>query len=122
MDGTVWSGGVVPVSGGPKAELTRSVKNGIHWENGGDFVLAFRVKKIKVARKTNEVRKVEDYKQGAMLGSEPEVVEEYKPVLTFQEEELVVHDDDGNWTRMQLVEGDELITIGVPRPGDGGSV
>jgi hypothetical protein len=115
VDGTVWSGGVVPVSGGPKVGLTHSRKNGVHWEDGGDFVLAFRVRKIKVARKTNEVREAMDYKQGAMLGNEPAVVEEPKPILILEEEELVVHDDDGDWTRMQLAEGDELVTVGVPQ-------
>ncbi|KAJ5376404.1 hypothetical protein N7509_013290 [Penicillium cosmopolitanum] len=115
VDGTVWSGGVVPVSGGPKVGLTHSRKNGVHWEDGGDFVLAFRVRKIKVARKTNEVREAVDYKQGAMLGNEPEVVEGPKPILILEEEELVVHDGDGDWTRMQLAEGDELVTVGVPQ-------
>ncbi|KAJ6088425.1 hypothetical protein N7486_009686 [Penicillium sp. IBT 16267x] len=115
VDGTVWSGGVVPVSGGPRVELTQSMNHGVHWEDGGDFVLAFRVKKVKVARKTNEVRGAEDYKKGAMLGNEPEVVEGPKAVLILEEEELVVRDGDGEWTRMQLVEGDELVTVGVPR-------
>ncbi|KAJ5986355.1 hypothetical protein N7451_010720 [Penicillium sp. IBT 35674x] len=115
LDGTVWSGGIAPVSGGPKVELTQSKKFGVQWENGGDFVLAFRVKKVKVERKNNEVREAEDYKKGAMLGNEPDVVEGPKAVLTVEEQELVVRDDDGEWTRMQLLEGDELVTVGVPR-------
>ncbi|KAJ5734739.1 hypothetical protein N7533_013142 [Penicillium manginii] len=117
VDGTVWSGGAVPISGGPKIGATHSRKAGVHWEDGGDFVLAFRVKKVKVSRKTNEAREAEDYKKGAMLGNEPDMEEEPKANLILEEEELVVQDGDGGWTKMQLEEGDELITVGVPRSG-----
>ncbi|RAH67611.1 uncharacterized protein BO66DRAFT_393792 [Aspergillus aculeatinus CBS 121060] len=115
VDGTVWSGGVVPVAGGPEFELTRSKKVGMDWENGGDFVLAFRVKRIKVARKTNEVREVEDYGKGAMLGNEPVALGGSRGIFVLEEDELEVGDDGEEWTGMQMTEGDELITVGVPR-------
>ncbi|KAJ5915767.1 hypothetical protein N7454_010908 [Penicillium verhagenii] len=118
VDGTVWSGGMVPVSGGPKVELKQSKNFSVDWEDGGDFVLAFRVKKIKVARKTNEVREAADYRKGAMLGNEPVVLEEPQAILVLEEEELVVGGgSDGGWTELQVTEGDDLITIGVP-PSD----
>ncbi|KAJ5928328.1 hypothetical protein N7466_007284 [Penicillium verhagenii] len=118
VDGTVWSGGMVPVSGGPKVDLKQSKKSGVDWEDGGDFVLAFRVKKVKVARKTNEVREAADYRKGAMLGNEPVVLEEPQAIVVLEDEELVVvGGSDGGWTELQVTEGDDLITIGVP-PSD----
>ncbi|KAK6206545.1 hypothetical protein LQW54_007615 [Pestalotiopsis sp. IQ-011] len=67
VDGTVWSGGAVPVGGGPSMESSVSNTTGRRWEDAGDLVFAFRVSRVLVNKKSGLVRSEEEYQKGAML-------------------------------------------------------
>jgi hypothetical protein len=69
----VWGamGAGVPVSGGPSVAGSKETRISAAWEGGSDFVFAFRVRKVVVARKTGDVKTEEDYKTGALLDHEP---------------------------------------------------
>jgi hypothetical protein len=69
--GTVWSGGTVPIGGGPGIGSKTTKSQGTKWEDSGDFVFAFRVSRI-VVKKSGEVDG-EEYRKGAMLESRREV-------------------------------------------------
>lgn len=114
VDGTIWSGGAVPVSGGPELKGRRSNSAGMKWEDGSDFVLAFRVQRLKVAKHTNQIAKQEFYKKGAHLGRWATQREEDE--LVFENDDLTVHPLD--WEG-EVMEGDELVAMAVPkaRPG-----
>lgn len=115
VDGTVWSSGAVPVAGGPEIEISRSKRVGISWEGGGDFVFAFRVKRVKVARKTNEVLREENYRKGAMLGNESVKWDEEDRVIVLEVEDVVVDGEDMEWEVTQVMEGDRVVAVGVPK-------
>lgn len=112
VDGTVWSGGVAPVSVGPKVEAGRSKSSGMSWSASSDFVLAYRVKRIKVA-KTNEVREEEDYKKGALLGNEHSELK--KNGFSVIEEEGILDGADSEWDAIQVAEGDDVVSVGMPK-------
>ena len=115
VDGTVWSSGAVPVSGGPEIEVRSGAKEGIAWEESSDFVFAFQAVRVKVKKKTGEVKEAMKYSKGAMLDSGSEVKE------TNTEAPFCV-DTIGNvapgemgieWE--ELVEGEEIVVCGIPR-------
>lgn len=114
VDGTVFSGGAVPISAGPGIEGTRSRKMDLQWENGGDFVLAFRVKRFKVGRKNVDVTKMDDYRKGAMLGADAE--EKEKAWVGVVEDDEVGF-EDLEWEGVEVTEGDEVLVVGMPRSG-----
>lgn len=72
VDGTIWSGGGVPVAMGPGLEGRAGRKAVTKWEGASDFVFAFRVTKVLVDKATVRVRSETDYREGAMLGDEAE--------------------------------------------------
>ncbi|KAJ5185901.1 hypothetical protein N7472_010741 [Penicillium cf. griseofulvum] len=114
VDGTVFSGGAVPISGGPGIEGTRSRKMELQWENGGNFVLAFRVKRFRVGRKNIDVAKMDDYRKGAMLGAD---VEEKEKDWVGVVEDDEVGSEDLEWEGVDVTEGDEVLVVGMPRSG-----
>ncbi|KAJ5494664.1 hypothetical protein N7463_010751 [Penicillium fimorum] len=111
VDGTVCSGGVVPIGGGPGIEGTRSRKMGLEWEDGGDFVLAFRVKRFKVGRKNLDVTREDDYRKGAMLGVGAE--EKNASVSVVEDDEVGI--EDLEWEGVEVTEGDDVLVVGMPR-------
>jgi hypothetical protein len=113
VDGTLWSGGTVPVGGGPEAEVSITQNTGQKWEGSGDFVLAFRVRRVMVSPKTNEVTQDEDYTRGAMLGDEVKGKEENKLVIVG-EEDVQVSNAVGEWETVTVMEGEEIVAVGVP--------
>ncbi|KAI0543079.1 hypothetical protein GGR58DRAFT_450638 [Xylaria digitata] len=69
VDGTIPSGGSVPVGAGQESEVTRVNESYVCWEESDDFVFAFRMWKIKVEKKTG-VTRGQDFTKGAMLSAE----------------------------------------------------
>ncbi|KAF3019350.1 hypothetical protein E8E14_010666 [Neopestalotiopsis sp. 37M] len=72
VDGTVWSGGAVPIGGGPSVEHTVSSGAKTRWDGSDDFVFAYRLSRVSVSKKTHQVASEEEYQKGAMLGKEAE--------------------------------------------------
>ncbi|KAJ5765677.1 hypothetical protein N7520_005236 [Penicillium odoratum] len=112
VDGTVWSGGAVPIGGEPEAEVSITNKAGQKWEGSGDFVLAFRVRRVKVSRKTKELTQDEDYMHGAMLGDEVERKKENETVIV-DEEDVQVNNAGWGWDEAEVLEGEKVVTVGV---------
>jgi hypothetical protein len=110
VDGTVWSGGTVPLGGGPEVEIKQKNKKGMRWGNGGDFVLAFRVKRFKVSKKGI---KENDYTSGTVLESEAKKVEKGYILAVEEEDEFEIEDAD--WEGVRVSEGDEEVVVAVPR-------
>ncbi|KAG7289310.1 hypothetical protein NEMBOFW57_005677 [Staphylotrichum longicolle] len=111
IDGTFWSGGSVPVSGGPEISATVSRRQGTSWDGSSDFVLAYRVRKVKVSKK-GAVRKAEDYTTGAMLGQD--AVEIERPELDILVEDLDATEGTEGFVIEEAMDGDEVVVCAVP--------
>lgn len=112
VDGTVWSGGAVPVGGGPGLEGEVSSKATTEWSGGDDFVFAFRVTKVTVAKATGQVRSEEEYRKGAMLGNEEGHVEGPRlSVLISEDFDVEAEDFDTE----ELMEDREQVVFMTPR-------
>lgn len=110
VDGTVWSGGGVPVSVGPVAEGNMERKDGVSWEGSSDFVFAFRVRKVFV-EKPGKLRSDEDYKSGAMF--ERERATNVDPQLSI----LAVEDPDAEqegFVKELLTEDNFIVHCAAP--------
>ncbi|KAK2055144.1 hypothetical protein LY76DRAFT_596300 [Colletotrichum caudatum] len=110
VDLTALGGG--PVGIGPQIIARRGGTEEISWQGCNDFVFAFRVRKIMVAKKDASVKVDEDYKKGAMLDGE---------LPCFQNPELVVlteeeGDDDENFLTEETIEGGEAVLCAAFRP------
>ncbi|KAI0405373.1 hypothetical protein F4802DRAFT_180071 [Xylaria palmicola] len=106
-DATAWSG--VPVGGGLEAAGRVRDRGTVAWEGASDFVFAFRVQKIMVA-KTGGVASAEDYKKGALLDNAPEQREERGLEIT----RLEMDDQNEGFVREELTEGDEAVLCAIP--------
>jgi len=112
VDGTVWSGGAVPVGGGPEVSAAVSRTRGTAWEGSSDFVLAYRARRVKVGKK-GVVRKDEDYTTGAMLGHD-EVVERERPGLEIAVEDLDASEGADGFVIEEVMDGEEVVVCAVP--------
>ncbi|PCH00339.1 Hypothetical protein PENO1_025130 [Penicillium occitanis (nom. inval.)] len=112
VDGTVWSGGTVPLGGGPKVEVHQKSTKGVRWGNGGDFVLAFRVKRFRVTKR--EVKE-EDYTRGSVLENRAKKAEKEHVLVDEEEEEFEIEATDPDWEGVRVSEGDEDVVVAVPR-------
>lgn len=110
VDGTVWSGGAVPVGGGPGIEGKTTTSQGTKWEASGDFVFAFRVSKV-VVKKTGDVGE-EEFRKGAMMDGESKV---NKPDLSIVSVEEPDAKSEG-FGDEEVMEDDEVVFCGVPMP------
>lgn len=115
VDGTVWSGGTVPVGGGPSTEAQQDNKSGTKFGGSDDFVFAFRVRKVTVELKTGLVKRDEDYKKGAMLDKEGKKLD--VPELSIAKVEDPNAEDE-DFEGEELMEGDVVIACGIPKPED----
>lgn len=111
IDGTVWSGGSAPVSGGPEISATVSRRQGTSWDGSSDFVLAYRVRKVKVSKK-GAVRKAEDYTTGAMLGQDAAEME--RPELDILVEDLDATEGAEGFVIEEAMDGEEVVVCAVP--------
>jgi hypothetical protein len=66
LDGTALA---APVQVGPELEIQREKGEAVEWAASDDFVFAYRLSKIKVKRRANEVRE-EEYVKGALYDLE----------------------------------------------------
>ncbi|XXG96337.1 hypothetical protein Hte_002619 [Hypoxylon texense] len=110
VDGTVWSGGGVPVAIGPGVEGSAGRKDGVSWEGSSEFVFAFRVRKV-FAEKTGGVKSDEDYKRGAMLERE------HGTKADTQLSILTVEDPDAEqegFVKEELTEDDLIVHCAAP--------
>lgn len=118
VDGTIWSSGVVPVSGGPEISGAISRKESISWEESSDFVLAYRLRKVKVS-KAGKVNREGDYKTGAMLDEHDRAAMEASVPSPLQidisEEDLSVGDEDDGFTVVQTTEDGQLVLCASPQ-------
>lgn len=110
VDATVWTGGGIPVAGGPGVSGTVSRKQGTSWEGSSDFVLAYRVQKLKISR-TGAISRAEDYKTGAMLGNDVE--EKEAPELDILLDLVDVGQEVG-FVAEEITEGEEVFLCAVP--------
>lgn len=100
----------MPVGGGPEIELKNKRKEGTSWEGSSDFVFAFRVRKVRVEKKTGTVKYDDDKTDGAMLGDEIKKVD--VPELSFAEVNL--EPESERFEREELMEGDAVVACGIP--------
>ncbi|KAI0599833.1 hypothetical protein F4775DRAFT_548460 [Biscogniauxia sp. FL1348] len=117
VDGSPLGG--IPISSGPEIGGKKENRHEVSWESGSDFVFAFRVRKVLVARETGTVTREKDYKAGALLESvfggtnEPEL----RIVADNEAEDF----EDEGFSKEELVDGDEVIICAIPDPeGDQG--
>ncbi|KAL0935472.1 uncharacterized protein CTRU02_210063 [Colletotrichum truncatum] len=112
VDGTLLSGGAVPIGGGPGIEGKVGNSVSTSWAGSSDFVFAFRVSKVYVGKATGQVLKEEDYRKGAMLGDEIE--EAHIPQVSV----LKVEDPDAQaegFDREELREDEDVVRCAIPR-------
>jgi hypothetical protein len=108
IDGTILSGGMAPVGGGPKVRSGRAKKLNVSWKGSSDFVLAFKVSKVYVTP-DGEVNKEKEYLKGAFLELPPEN-EEFIKLAAFVEQPGV----DEEFSAKTVKEGDDLVAFGIP--------
>ncbi|KAI1488414.1 hypothetical protein F5X96DRAFT_83541 [Biscogniauxia mediterranea] len=111
VDGSPWSG--IPVSGGPEVGGKKENRQDVAWESGSDFVFAFRVRKVLVARETGKVTREKDYKAGAMLESALEKANEPEIIVVADGE---AEDFEEGFLKEDLMDGDEVVICAVPNP------
>lgn len=112
VDGTVWSGGTVPIGVGPSVEGKLGKKASTKWEGSSEFVFAFRVSKVFVQKKTGQVIKEEEYQKGAMLGNKTERLQ--RPEIEVLEVQDPSAESEGFHAEM-LMDDDETVAVAVPR-------
>ncbi|RYP30526.1 hypothetical protein DL767_006203 [Monosporascus sp. MG133] len=115
VDGSVWSGGTVPIGGGPGVEGKVGNKAGTKWDHSSDFVFAFRVSKVFVGKVTGQVVSEEDYRKGAMLGNETEKVK--GPELSVLKVEEPDADGEG-FDAEELMDDEDVVVCAIPRQED----
>lgn len=115
VDGTVWSGGTVPIGGGLGLEGKLGNKSSTKWEASSDFVFAFRVSKVFLQRKTGQVLSEEEYRKGAMLENETERLK--GPDIEVREVQEPSAESEGFDAEM-LMDDEETVAVAVPREDD----
>jgi len=116
VDGTVLSGGMVPVGGGPEVRRGKETKNAVSWEGSTDFVFAFKVSEVRVG-KSGEVKRERDYTKGALYGNEPE--KEVADPLTKSIGDVSSLESQHSYKIEAVEEDDVVVTYGVPILNDG---
>lgn len=109
VDGTVISGGTVPIGGGPEVRLGRKTKLKISWEGSTEFVLAYKVSKVKVDHSGN-MKKEEEYLKGAFMESRAESGEPIKLAII----EVQKPQPDAEFKSFMVAEGVRSVNFGVP--------
>lgn len=110
VDGTLLSGGTVPVGGGPGVEGKVDEKKGTSWGGSSDFVFAFRVSRVFV-NKTDQVSSEEEYLKGAMLGEEAKPMTDLTLVITRLEEPKA---EEEGCEAQELMDDDTMVICAIP--------
>ncbi|KAF4338101.1 hypothetical protein FBEOM_8000 [Fusarium beomiforme] len=113
VDGTVWSGGAVPIGGGPGIEAKVGQSHQTKWE-GGNFVFAFRVSKVRV-KKSGEVKSEEEYTKGTMLEPQSQVHKQAGLDIIALEDPSA---RDEGFEEEKLMEDDDEILCAIPQDED----
>ncbi|RKK99348.1 hypothetical protein BFJ68_g13224 [Fusarium oxysporum] len=113
VDGTILSGGTVPIGGDPGIEGKAGTSQGTKWE-GGNFVFAFRVSKVRV-KKTGKIKSEDQYTKGANLDLQ-DVKRKQTGLKITAVEEPSAHDE--GFEEETLMEGDEEVLCAIPKDED----
>jgi hypothetical protein len=105
----MWSGGSVPIGGGPGIESKTTDSQETKWEGSGDFVFAFRVSKV-VVKKTGDINE-EEFREGAMLGGGRELKLDDLCILSVEEPNMEAE----GFGELKVMEDDEVIVCGIPK-------
>jgi len=117
LDGTIWSGGTVPISGSPGVEGKKEDKQDMKWEESSDFVFAFRVWKVKVEKKSGAASG-KDFSEGAMLGSKREKKDPTVSIEIVAVEEAKAGEVAG-LVEQELDEDGKVVVCAVPKEEKG---
>ncbi|KAF4962442.1 hypothetical protein FSARC_9471 [Fusarium sarcochroum] len=108
VGGTVWSGGTVPIGGGPGLEGKVTSSQRTKWEGSSDFVFAFRVSKVNV--KKGEINEGE-FRKGAMLNDGWKVKQPDVSIVSVEEPDARGEGFDEE----KLMDDDEVVLCAIPR-------
>ncbi|KAK8053019.1 hypothetical protein PG996_012320 [Apiospora saccharicola] len=106
VNGSIWSGGAAPVTGGPGIAGSVSRKEGTSWKESSDFILAYRVRKITFS-KSGPVKSNEDYTKGAMLGNAEVDIQTQDFDILVEDTDLSQGDEDS--TPEEVTDGEDSI-------------
>ncbi|RMJ16557.1 hypothetical protein CDV36_003706 [Fusarium kuroshium] len=115
VDATIWTGGAVPIGGGPGVEAEVGNKVSTKWEGSSDFVFAFRVSKVRVGKATGKVLSEGEHRKGAMLEREEGTVK--GPELSVMGVEQPDAKAEG-FDLEELVDDEEVVFCAIPREED----
>ncbi|RSL76624.1 hypothetical protein CEP51_009796 [Fusarium floridanum] len=115
VDATIWTGGAVPIGGGPGVETEVGNKTSTKWEGSSDFVFAFRVSKVRVGKATGKVVSEGEYREGAMLEKEEGTVK--GPELSVMGVEQPDAGAEG-FDVEELMDDEEVVFCAIPREED----
>ncbi|KAF8849891.1 hypothetical protein BDZ45DRAFT_809578 [Acephala macrosclerotiorum] len=90
FDGTTLTG--VPISGGPKVETNSTKEREVKFDNGSDYVFAYRVVKIQLSEDGN-VKGHKDYVKGALFGTD-EGTNSKKDLVGWGMEQLIAASEE----------------------------
>jgi hypothetical protein len=116
VDGTVLTGGMVPVGGGPEFRRGKATKSAVSWGGSTDFVFAYKVSEVRVS-KSGEVKHEQEYTKGALYedgAKKPEI--EALAVEVVEESPSVKSQNEFDAETVE--DGDNVVTYGVPVPAD----
>ncbi|KAG5925765.1 hypothetical protein E4U42_003953 [Claviceps africana] len=108
VDGTIWSGGTVPVRGRPDFAAQIEDTDSAVWEDDGSFVFAYKVSKVWV-KKEDVVE--EEYRKGAMLSAQHVELED-APLRIVREQS---DPEEEGYVKEVVREGDEYIVCAIPQ-------
>lgn len=111
VDGTVLSGGMVPVGGGPEVRRGKATKNAVSWEGSSDFVFAYKLSEVRVS-KSGEVKREREYTKGALY-EDATKKPEADPLDVALVDGPTAQPQDG-FDAEAVEEGDGVVTYGVP--------
>ena len=115
VDGTVLSGGLAPVGGGPEVRRGKETKNAVSWEGSTDFVFAYKVSEVRVS-KSGEVKRERDYTKGALYEDRAEV--DMADSLALSIAEVPALESQHSYKTEAVEENDVVVTYGISIPGE----
>lgn len=115
VDGTILSGGMVPVAGGPEFRRGKATKSAVSWKGSTDFVFAYKVSEVHVS-KSGEVKREREYTKGALYEDGPGE-HKVEPLIASVVEGPSAETQDGFDVEV-VEEDDEVITYGILMPDD----
>jgi hypothetical protein len=114
FDGTTLTG--VPISGGPKFETNNTKEREVKFDNGSDYVFAYRVVKIQLSGDGN-VKGHKDYVKGALFGTD-EGTNSKKGLVGWGMEELIAASEElqNNAVVSEAYEDGQTVVVAFEKP------